>query len=379
MTDEIFEVFRHAINNSSKEEIDFLTADMSRYTDEDKFDILINATANAQTLDFYKYVISKGIDIYAKDEHQMTALHYAGYSSVPEIMDFLIRQGLDVNAIAEEKCTPLLYTAAHTSNPKVLELLITAGADIFAKDSTGIGVLSAAAGYNPHSEITSFLVNRGLDLDDTDNNGLTPIMNAALNNSSSDVITCLKNLGAEFYAKNPHGGTLLHLAAENPSVDVVTYLSVFFSVYDVDGSGFTPIELAACRNPNPEVLHEMLRIQRAENFFAAALNENPAIIDYMLRHGCDPNMENRKFNRPIFCVAQNNTNPDVMLALINAGAILSVKDLWGRNVAHYAAANKDTAMYDFLKEKYSNEIDFALVDEDGRTPEDYRANPDIFK
>ncbi|MBR6061658.1 MAG: ankyrin repeat domain-containing protein [Spirochaetales bacterium] len=377
MLDEIFDVFRQAILNANTEEFDFLTADMSRYTDEDKNEILINATVNAPSIEFYKYIISKGLDVMVKDDHDMTMLHYAGYSSVPEIADYLIRQGIDVNAVAEEHCTPILYAAAHTSNTKVIEVLLAAGADINVKDSTGTGVLAAAAGYNSKAEITEYLLKQGLDYEEKDVNGLTPVMLAALNNTNTDVITHLKNAGADFYAKTPQGGNLLHLAAENPCVDIAEYLSMFFSVYDTDNNGFTPIELTACRNRNPGVMEIMLRCQRAENFFAAILNDSPDMVRYMLSQGCDPNMTNPKFNRPIFCVALNSTNPEIMETLIAAGAILNVKDLWGRNVAHYAAANKDTTIYTYLKDRYSDQIDFEATDEYHNTPEVYKSNPDM--
>ena len=379
MTNELFDVFCRTITDGDIEGIDFLTANMDRYSDEDKKDILINATANSPSLDFYKHILDKGFDVTQKDDHDMTMLHYAGYSSVPEITDYIIRSGVDVNAVAEEHCTPILYAAAHTSNTKVIDVLLAAGADINVKDSTGTGVLHAAAGYNSKQAVTEYFLQKGLDVEEKDVNGLTPIMLAALNNSNADVITLLKNNKADFYAQTPQGGNLFHLAAENPFVDIADYLSMFFSVYDIDRNGFTPIELAACRNRNPEVLETMLRCQKAENFFAAILNDNPAMVRYMISHGCDPNMLSPKFNRPIFSVAQNSTNPDIMEALISAGAILSVKDLWGRNVAHYAAANKDPAIYDYLKERYSEMIDFEAMDDDMCKPEFYKASPERFR
>jgi ankyrin repeat protein len=103
------------------------------------------------------------------------------------------------------------------------------------------------------------------------------------------------------------------------------------------------------------------------------------MVKYMISHGCDPNMMSPKFSRPIFCVAENSTNPDIMEALISAGAILDVKDLWGRNVAHYAAANKDSAIYDYLKEHYADQINFEADDDDMKTPAMYKADPSLFK
>ena len=379
MNNELFDVFCRTIADGDKEGFDFLTSDMSRYSEDDKRDILINATANSPSLDFYQYVISKGLDVTQKDDHDMSMLHYAGYSDVPEIPDYIIRHGVDVNSVAEEHCTPILYAAAHTSNTKVIDILLAAGADINVKDSTGTGVLHAAAGYNSKQAITEYFLQKGLDIEEKDVNGLTPVMLAALNNSSADVITTLKNSGADFYAQTPQGGNLFHLAAENPYVEITEYLAMFFSVYDTDRNGFTPIELAACRNRNPEVLETMLRCQKAENFFAAILNDNPAMVRYMISHGCDPNMLSPKINRPIFYVAQNSTNVEIMETLISAGAILNVKDPWGRNVAHYAAANKDTTIYDYLKEHYSEQIDFEARDEDLNTPDIYKSSPDMFK
>ena len=65
MTNELFDVFCRTITDGDIEGIDFLTANMDRYSDEDKKDILINATANSPSLDFYKHILDSADKKYA--------------------------------------------------------------------------------------------------------------------------------------------------------------------------------------------------------------------------------------------------------------------------------------------------------------------------
>ena len=79
-----------------------------------------------------------------------------------------------------------------------------------------------------------------------------------------------------------------------------------------------------------------------------------------------------------FWVARNNPNPEVLNVLISEGAILEAKNLWGRTVLHYAAANENPAIFDWLKQNENLKLDFTLQDDNGKDCEYYRVHPDEF-
>ena len=83
-------------------------------------------------------------------------------------------------------------------------------------------------------------------------------------------------------------------------------------------------------------------------------------------------------SRPIFWVAKNNENPEVLASLLASGAIAEVTDLLGRNFTHYAAANENSAIYDWIvsHEEFKSLLD--AEDSEGHDSEYYRNHPDEF-
>jgi ankyrin repeat protein len=77
-------------------------------------------------------LIAKGADVNARDEDDLSPLHYA---SQKEISELLIAEGADVNAMDRHGKTPL-YTAAG-GHKEVVELLIANGVDVNVKDEDG--------------------------------------------------------------------------------------------------------------------------------------------------------------------------------------------------------------------------------------------------
>ena len=147
---------------------------------------------------------------------------------------------------------------------------------------------------------------------------------------------------------------------------------------DTDDKGVTPFQLAAMNNPNPNVLQIFMDAQKEETFFNVCCNPNPGVIVKLLQSGFAANFETSDFSRPIFWVAKNNENPEVLAALLSAGAIVETKDLWGRNFVHYAAANENPAIYDWIKSHEEFSGMFESEDSESHDPEYYRSHPDEF-
>jgi ankyrin repeat protein len=80
------------------------------------------------------------VDIRNKSDHtgsmDETALHCAAFWDRYDIANLLIEAGADVNALAEQKHTPL-HEAARMANAKLAELLLEHGANANAQDEKG--------------------------------------------------------------------------------------------------------------------------------------------------------------------------------------------------------------------------------------------------
>ena len=92
----------------------------------------------------------------------------------------------------------------------------------------------------------------------------------------------------------------------------------------------TPLHWAARWNDNPAVIEALLKAGadlEAQNddkdtplHLAAAFNRTPAVIEALLEAGADPNARDKKGKTPPQLAAEYNMNPAVIEALLKAGA-----------------------------------------------------------
>lgn len=380
MTEENKDLFKDAVSAGNLDVVKLLLKDFESFGEDDRIFVLIAGILNSDGVgtEILDYII--GLGAYSMDfatEDGWTVLHYAAATSDPALVKYFVDKGADLEAVTKFKATPLLVAASNSSNPDVLDMLLKCGANIEARDDENESLLIEAA-KNKNLPVIEYVLTKGFDLEERDTDGWTPIMNAARWNENSDVIVALRKAGADFNAKTASGGNLLHLAALNESEDMVQYACAHFSVNDTDDKGVTPFQLAAMNNPNPNVLQIFMDAQKEETFFNVCCNPNPGVIVKLLQSGFAANFETSDFSRPIFWVAKNNENPEVLAALLSAGAIVETKDLFGRNFVHYAAANENPAIYDWIKSHEEFSGMFESEDSESHDPEYYRSHPDEF-
>ena len=112
-------------------------------------EISIHDAALLGHIEAVKQHLAAGTDVNAVGGlRKGTPLHSAageGYGEGhKEIVQLLIANGADVNAKADDGCTPL-HDAAWSGYKEIVELLITAGADVNAGDKNGATPLDLAA------------------------------------------------------------------------------------------------------------------------------------------------------------------------------------------------------------------------------------------
>jgi len=91
-----------------------------------------------------------------------------------DIIEGLIRNGINVNIKAMMNATPLYYAALVNADVAVLQCLVSLGADINAKADNGSTPLHEAV-MNGDFEAIRFLVSNGADVNAQDEFGVTPL------------------------------------------------------------------------------------------------------------------------------------------------------------------------------------------------------------
>ncbi len=87
--------------------------------------------------------------------------------------------------------------------------------------------------------------------------------------------------------------------------------------------------------------------------YAAMGHDKPSFL-YLLEHGADPNAKNKQGYTPLILLEQSETDdPEMTLALIKHGAIVSEKDQDGNDALYYAKEKGNTPSVVIL-EKYTN-------------------------
>jgi ankyrin repeat protein len=222
------------------------------------------------------YLIEKGADVKAHDNRGITILHSAAGEGLGEIVKLCLQKGADINAKAEMNQTPFLW-AAGSGNLEMVKYLFSKGADINAKTNDDLTPLLNAIRCNAPLDVIEFLVEKGADVNVGNNQGWTPLHFASLKGNLETVkylvlhraninakalgnkkqllaavesghIANLDKQGIDIIntlSKAGYGVTMLHCAAEQGHVDIVTYfisLNIDASVKTFDGKA--PLDLA---------------------------------------------------------------------------------------------------------------------------------------
>ena len=192
-------------------------------------------------------------------------------------------------------------------------------------------------------------------------------------------VTACLDTGVDLEAQNGSGSTPLHLAAQNntnPTI-IQVLIDAGTDLMAENNLGQTPLHLAAQNNDSPGVIEALLTAgadprARTEDGHtplhqAAWYNGNPVIVAVLLDAGAD--LEARTDGddgHTALHEAAGNANPAVLETLLDAGANREARTNSGRTLLHFAAQNNENPVV--IEALLAAGADLDAGDENGRTP-----------
>lgn len=184
-----------------------------------------------------------------------TPLHYAAIFNRCEIVEFLVGEGAEINAVDNQNRSPLLSAASY-GGWRTVNTLFRLGARIFDKDNRSRNFLHLIVMNG--GEFKDFRQNllqfqfKGYQLqqllNEQDNAGCT-VLHYALQMRFQQLAIDLIDLGALINLKNNNNSTVLHCCAELELcrvIKTVTSSQIGLSIInEQDTNGMTPLHFAA--------------------------------------------------------------------------------------------------------------------------------------
>lgn len=191
----------------------------------------VEYAANAGDIESIEFLLSQGVDInnIYGDDHTSLLHVMAEDDRNIEVAKFLLKKGIDVNVKNEYGSTPLHYAAAegHKDTVAIIQLLLANGADVNAiAKCDGMTPLHKAVIRGVEKNVEVLLVN-GADVKVQDNEQHTPLHYTVLNREDESSISIIKRLlanGADINATDKDGDTLLHLAIQRNCTKIIQLL-----------------------------------------------------------------------------------------------------------------------------------------------------------
>ena len=287
---------------------------------------LLMYAANGRNPDTFRWLVDHGADIHAKSQDGATALLVAA-SSLPEVVDELIAQHADVNAVQTSSgLTPLIEAASH-GNVDAVKSLLAAGANVNAEDKYGRSALNDASdgGY---TEIVKLLLAAGADVNHVTKYGKESSLIMASYNGYTEIVKLLLDAKADFKLEDDRGKTALIKATKADIVKML--LNAGASAKEQSSTGWTPL------------MHEYRSNDMLEAYLFGSdqiINPEPEIARILIDAGADVNArtsESEGGYTPLYFASKGGDVATVKL-LIESGADVNAMTEYGDMPIHVAA------------------------------------------
>ena len=303
------------------------------------FDPVSLALTNKAPLETVKFLLEQKGNAVDKLTHDgRIYLHWAAMAGNPEIIEYFISKGSDVNKLDTKGLTPLAFAAMFGLNdPTVYETFFKAGVNPKHKYKNGANILLLAIGNDKDGSLQKLFTSKGLSIKDVDDTGATAFDYAA-SFGNIELLKSLKNQGVKASDK-----ALVNAAAGTRAV--TNTLSVY--QYLIDEVKLNP----SATNANGANALQII----------ARKNNQKEIIDYLISKGVDANKTDSEGNNALITASGGKDLENVKAIAAKTKNINAVNSN-GESALTQAIQSGSAEIVKFL---ISNKADAKIVDAKG--------------
>lgn len=243
--------------------------------------------SSSNNLETYKYLENLGIEPNITTNKGVNPLHSIAYKIKDlDIFNYFISKGVDVNQLNIDGQN-VFMNSCYSNDTSVISLLLKHTNNINEKNKKGKSSLTIAVEFN-NLETIKFLVKNGADvtLKDEKGNNLMYYLIKKYSTSKKDLIdekiNYLIKKGLNPTENQENGKTILHLAVENGSVDLIEKIFSF------------GVDINAVTKDNLTALH-----------IAASKAKDLTVLNWLIKNGANKNIES-SFGETAFDLANEN-------------------------------------------------------------------------
>ena len=365
-----------------------------RERDRNKATLLHHASKACQ-LSVMQFLIENGVELDAVDESGNTALHLAAMACDIDGINLLLQSGASSDLLNHER-NALLHLAAKDMSGHSLKACLSHPINVHIRGQHNRSVLHILCetdnveGYKVMNEFMKVqqLNNSTENLKISDNDGFTPIHLAAKKNAHrvlEHIFICWKEMGQSaevlFDLINESKNTPLQIAVNGGNYEVACILLKYGANPTVLKDGMSPPLHLACslghldivkamvQYAGIEIFHMLDHFNRTPLHFSAISMHSTSIISYILEknQGVLIDQQDSKGNTPLH-VSICSGNLDSVKELLARGSDPLLRDKSGSNALHQAVLhNRVSIISELLKVPNSIQL-LTDVNSKGYTP-----------
>ncbi|GIC88103.1 uncharacterized protein Aud_004494 [Aspergillus udagawae] len=244
----------------------------------------IHAAAGAGNLPILEFIWNKlkprhqhDDFLYRADLHGMTPLHCAAAKGSLDCVQFLLREGADVNSCPEHGMTPLHYAVESPNAQEIIKVLVEAGAQVDAVAWNGESAIFGAVASDDNDAVVALL--RAGSSVRLRNQYNETILHTAAYSSSISLLQTLIDAGADMMARSTSSSIILHRAAEAGRLETVAWIleHSHLPADNANSYGWTPLHFAASKN-NLSIVKFLVEECGADIFAVTAIPRNASAL-----------------------------------------------------------------------------------------------------